>query len=218
MWLCGLLVTSAFRWCRGAAASAPSISASTSARGASASAHRRPHPAAQAMQNRQGPSTSSACSRGTHGTCACARAGSQRSRAGLVPAAVPRRYGSSTGLAQLSEACRCVMKKLPFAPNLEERAACYLSTVARAKGLRCGGGVLCCNTTGSQSLRRRAAAAHGRLAARRQTINQRWHITMLPHLCRAAPQCSHTAFRLMHCCTRMASAAGAAVALQRCAK
>ena len=50
--------------------------------------------------------------------------------------------------SRLSEACRCVMKKLPFAPNLEARAACCLSIDARwrhcAKGFRrivarCGG-------------------------------------------------------------------------------
>ena len=157
---------------------------------------------------------------GTHGTCACAGAESRHSRAGLVPAAVPRRYGSSTGLAQLSEACRCVMKKLPFAPNLEARAACLLSIDSRACEVlssvaRCGGVLLCCNSTGS-----RFGGGQPPLTADwQQTDNQPTvaHHT-LPHLCRAAPQCSHTAFRLQHSCTRIASAAGAAVALQRCAK
>ena len=157
---------------------------------------------------------------GTHGTCACARVygePAQSSRPGSCGGTAAVRLFDR---ARLSEACRCVMKKLPFAPNLEARAACLLSIDSRACEVlssvaRCGGVLLCCNSTGS-----RFGGGQPPLTADwQQTDNQPTvaHHT-LPHLCRAAPQCSHTAFRLQHSCTRIASAAGAAVALQRCAK
>jgi hypothetical protein len=186
--------------------------------GSSPTSPYRPHRPCRTC--RHGPSPSSACSPQWHSRhlrmCGSGEP-AQSSRPGSCGGTAAVRLFDR---ARLSEACRCVMKKLPFAPNLEARAACLLSIDSRACEVlssvaRCGGVLLCCNSTGS-----RFGGGQPPLTADwQQTDNQPTvaHHT-LPHLCRAAPQCSHTAFRLQHSCTRIASAAGAAVALQRCAK
>ena len=156
---------------------------------------------------------------GTHGTCACARVygePAQSSRPGSCGGTAAVRLFDRS---RLSEACRCVMKKLPFAPNLEARAG-LLSTVATAAEwlssvARCGGVVLCCNSTGSR-FRWRTAAAHGGLAADRRSTSGLGHIACCHSRSRRSAVPSHSLS--IHCCTRMASAAGATVALQRCAK